>query len=129
MAATADKVIAAYVMIRGQRSEIKQAYEAEDKILKEKMEKLDTWLLAKFEEIGSDQFKSPHGVAFRQITTQVSCSDWTNFWPKMAELGRYDFMQKRLSAKAVQDYLAEEGHEDLPGITTFHEYKVGIRRA
>ncbi len=129
MAATADQVIARYVEIRDKRSEIKKAYDTEDKVLKAALEKLEVWLLAKFEEVGSDQFKSVHGVAFRQIDTQVSCNDWTNFWPKMAELGRYDFMQKRLSAKAVQDYLAEEGHEDLPGITTFNEYKVGIRRA
>lgn len=129
MAATADKVIAAYVMLRDQRSELKQAYEAQDNELKAKMETLDTWLLKTFEEVGSDQFKSPHGVAFRQVVTRMSCGDWTNFWPTMARLGRYDFLQKRLSEKAISDYLAEEGHEELPGLTMFHEYKVGIRRA
>ena len=125
---TADRIIEAYVALRDKRSELKKSYDAEDGVLKEKQAKLEAWLLGKFEEVGSDSFKSGAGTAFRQVDTKVSCGDWLAFWPFMAEIGRYDFMEKRLSSKAIKDYIAE-GNDPPPAVTLFNEYKVVVRRA
>jgi sRNA-binding regulator protein Hfq len=129
MAAIAvDKIIEAYVTLREQRSAVKKAFDLEDNALKAKQTKLEVYLLKQMEAIGSDQFKSVHGTAFRQIDTKVSQSDWNSFWPWMAEHERFDFMEKRMSSKAIKDYLAE-GNDLPPGVTTFNEYKVVVHRA
>jgi hypothetical protein len=52
---TADKVIAAYVTLRDQRSALKQDYEEADQVLKDKMRKLEIWLKQQMELVGSDQ--------------------------------------------------------------------------
>ena len=63
MAATADQVITAYIKLRDKRSEIKKAYEAEDKELTAKMDQLETWLLSKVDEVGTEQRKAGDGAA------------------------------------------------------------------
>lgn len=125
----AAKVIEAYLLLRDKRAERAAAFKAEDDVDKEKQTKLENWLLKNMEEVGTDTLKTKGiGTAFRQLKVRYNCTDWTNFWPKMAELGRFDFMEKRLSAKAVAEYLAEPDAEELPGITSFNEYTVTVRR-
>lgn len=125
---TVDKIIEGYVLLRDQRSELSKEFTVKDNVLKEKQAKIEAVLLAKMEAIGSDQFKSIHGTAFRQMDTKVSQSDWGSFWPWLAKAKRWDFMEKRLSSKAIKDYIAE-GNDAPPGVTTFNEYKVVVRRA
>jgi hypothetical protein len=127
----ADKIIEAYMLLREKRSVLKKAYDEEDSVLKANQEKLENWLLKKMEEVGTDQLKvSGIGTAFRQIKTRVSCSDWPSFWPKIAELGRWDFLQKRLSDKAIKDFMDDPANAEvaLPGITTFNEFEVTVRK-
>jgi hypothetical protein len=128
----ASTVIEAFVLLRDKRSELKKEFAAADKILEEKQDRLDAWLLKAMETTGSDQLACKGvGTAFRQMSTKMSCTDWTSFWPKIGELGRYDFLEKRLSAKAIQEFLDDPANKGvvLPGITTFNEYKVVVRRA
>ena len=126
----ANKLIEAYLLLRDRRSELKKAFDAQDTALKAKQESIENYLLGQMEVVGTDQLKAGDvGIAFRSVVTKVSCSDWVNFWPVMAQIGRFDFMEKRLSSKAISEYLAEPGHLELPGINTFNEYKINVRKA
>jgi hypothetical protein len=126
--ATAEDVIAGYVKLRDMRAEQRKAWEAEDKLLEEKQDKLEAWLLAKFQEIGSESFKGAAGTAYRQVVTKTSCGDWGNFHAFVGETGRWDFLEKRLSSKAIKEYI-DEGNDAPPGVTLFNEFKVVVRRA
>ena len=126
----ANKLIEAHLLLRVRRAELKKEFDTQDAMLRAKQEMIENRLLGQMEEVGTDQLKAGSvGIAFRSIVTKVSCSDWLNFWPAMASIGRYDFMEKRLASKAITEYLAEPGHIELPGITTFNEYKINIRKA
>lgn len=126
-AITADKAIEAFVLLRDQRSDLKHAYDAEDKGLKAKQEAIEAWLMRNMDAMGSTQFKSVSGTAFKQMDTKVSCTDWSNFWAEIQELGRLDFLEKRVSAKAIKEYMAE-GNELPVSLQMFNEYKIVVRR-
>lgn len=123
----ADTVIAAYVKLRDKRSELKAGYEAADAELKEKMGKLEAYLLKAMQEQGITQLGSGHGTAYQQIVMKGSCSDWPSFWNFMAESGRFDMTEKRIAMKAVQQYHEETG-ELPPGVNISQELKVVVRR-
>lgn len=123
-----DTVIAAYVKLREQRAQLKKAYEDEDKILTDKMDKLNTWLLEQMQKTGSTQLGSPHGTAYRQTVYKGNCSDWPSFWNFLAQTGRFDMMEKRVSVKTIQEYYQESG-EFPPGITVSPEIKAVVRKA
>jgi hypothetical protein len=57
-----------------------------------------------------------------------NCSDWPSLWEFLAQSGRFDMLEKRISIKAVQEYYEQTG-ELPPGVNVNPELKVVIRRA
>lgn len=123
-----DTVTAAYIKLRDQRSELKKAYDQEDEVLKAKMERLETWLLDTMQKSGATQLGSEHGTAYIQTQYKASCSDWPTFWGFVADNGRFDMLEKRVSSKTVNEFIEETG-EAPPGINVASELKVVVRRA
>lgn len=125
---TADKVIAAYVALRDQRSALKQDYEDADDKLKEKMARLEGWLKVQMMNLGTDQLAAHNvGTAYREISRKYSADDWTSVWRFIAENERFDMLQKRLGEGALDTYLKETG-ELPPGISVHQEYVIKVRR-
>lgn len=122
-----DTVIAAYVKLRDKRAELKKAYADEDEALKTKMERLEVYLLENMQKTGTTQLGSEHGTAYQQTTMKGNCSDWPSFWSWVAETGNFDFIQKRVSVAAIQQYY-EENNELPPGVNVTPELKVIVRR-
>lgn len=123
-----DTVVQAYVKLRDQRGTLKKAYDDEDGLLKQKMERLETWLMTQMQATGATQLGSPHGTAYQQTVFKGNCSDWPTFWNWLAENGRFDMMEKRVSVKTIQEYYQESG-ELPPGINVNPELRVIIRKA
>ncbi len=125
----ATRVINAYIAIRDKRAEIKKAYEAADAVEKEKLNKLEVWLLKSMDAVGSAQLKANDGVgiAFKQLSVKYACQDWTTYWDFIHENKRYDMLQKRIGEGAVSKYKEEVG-EYPPGINSFSEINVVVRR-
>lgn len=123
-----DTVIAAYVKLRDARSELKKKFDAEDYILKEKMEKLEAFLLSAMNTTNTTQLGSAHGTAYKQITMRAGCTDWPSFWAFQQETGRFDMTEKRVASKAVQTYYEETGQLP-PGLNINQEMKVVVRRS
>ncbi|MES2704831.1 MAG: hypothetical protein V4649_19505 [Bacteroidota bacterium] len=123
----ANKVTQAYVALRDKRSEIKQAYEAEDAVIRDKMDRLEAWLMTTLRAIGADSLKTEHGTAFISTRDRASCADWGTLWAWMAENGRLDMLEKRVSTKPIVEYLEQYG-ELPPGVSINREQTIVVRR-
>lgn len=123
-----ETVTAAYIKLRDQRSDLKKAYDQEDDILKAKMDKLENWLLKTMQDSGATQLGSSHGTAYIQTQYKASTNDWPTVWQFIADNGRFDFLEKRLSSKTINEYIEEAG-DPPPGINVNAELKVVVRRA
>lgn len=127
MSVTPQQAMEAVVKLRDKRAELKKLYEADDEVLKDSMERLEAWLLKKLIEAGTDTFKNEAGTAYITETVRGGCADWTLFWKWAADNHRVDMLEKRVSSKAIQDYLEE--HKELPpGITITTYRDVTVRR-
>lgn len=125
---TVDKILTAYMALRDKRSELKDAYEEADAVLKEKLYKLEVWMKQQMEALGTDQLASRGiGTAYREISRKYSASDWTLIWGYMREHERFDLTQKRLSEGILNEILKETG-ELPPGVSLHSEYVVIVRR-
>ncbi|HWG89119.1 MAG TPA: hypothetical protein VN679_15145 [Candidatus Acidoferrales bacterium] len=123
----ADTVTAAYIKLRDQRSELKKAYDQEDQVLKDKMDRLETWLMETMQATNATQLGTAHGTAYIQTQYKASCSDWPTFWGFVADNGRFDMLEKRVSSKTVNEYIEETG-DAPPGVNVAAELKVVVRR-
>lgn len=124
---TIDDVIKAYIKIRDQRGELKQKYEAEDAVLKDKLERLESWLKSKQLEQGVTQFKSDSGVAFQVVKNRYSCVDWSAFHNWLIENNRLDLLERRVAQRALNE-MREETGKIPPGLNVFSEIEINVRR-
>jgi len=123
-----DRMVRAYMKIRDARAELKREFEAKDKELREKLQMLEAEFQKAFSESGTTSIKTPDGVVFRQTTTKASIADTSTFLPWVRENDALDMLQKRVTVKAVTDYIEEFG-ETPPGITVYREHEVRIRKS
>lgn len=125
----AANVTEEYVAIRDQRSALKKQYDLEDEKLKAELHKREVWLMQACDSINAQSIRTDHGTAYIQIKKKFSVGDWPNYWQYMKEHDRFDLVEKR-PAQAVLAKMAEEGEEDLPpGLNTFSERTITIRRS
>lgn len=125
---TADSLVEEYVALRDRRAAIKAEYDAEDKKLKDRMELHEAKLLEMLQETGAESFRTAHGTAYTQLKVKSSCSDWTVFWAYIRDTGRFDLLEKRVGQTAIKT-MVDAGEELPPGINTFTEREVTVRRA
>lgn len=128
MSVTAEQVIAGYLKLRGKLDEARHAFQETEKEIKGKMEQLENWLLQNMQAVGTTQLKGSAGVAYQQEDTKASAADWPTVWDFCANTGRFDFLEKRLSNKAVKEYLEQTG-ELPPGVNIHRELKVVVRKS
>ena len=124
-----DTVIDAYVRLRDKRAVLKKEYDTADEVLKDKMGKLEVYLLTQMQATGTTQLGSSHGTAYQQIVMKGNCSDWPSLWAFIADTGRFDMVEKRVSVKAIQEYADANGGNVPPGVNINPELKVVIRRS
>lgn len=90
--------------------------------------------LLKFEEMGSEEnplIRAGGLLCSASVTEEVVQNVDPNMWPTLQEYLRENdlvyLLQKRLSSKAVNDFIAESGAE-LPGVTFIPQKKLNIRK-
>ena len=104
-----DKVIETYITLRQQKEQVEN--ETKDRVaaLKEKMGKLESWIMAKSDETGVTSFKSPHGTAFLNTTDFASVADWDAVLGFIKDNDAYDMLERRVSRNAVRSYIDANG--------------------
>ena len=125
---TYEKLTSTFIKIRDARSALKQTYEAEDKILKDKLDTLENYMLATMNVSGLTSFKTPSGTAYRTETLVPTGSDWTAFYAWVKKHDAFDFIFRRIKADAVKDYMEQHDGQVPPGVSIFSKYGVTVRR-
>lgn len=126
----ADKLIDVYVKIRDKRSEIKKEFEEQDGKLKEQLSVIENELLRRIQAEGGTQFKSDHGLAYISESLKASFADKATFsnYCEEHDIDPLDLMESRVSTRALQEYMDEHEGKVPPGINTFRELNVRVRR-
>lgn len=124
----ANDLVAEFVALRDKRAELKAAYEAEDKALKEQMDLRDAWILNKCNTEQLESIRTEHGTAYTQTKTRYNVADWNGYWGWLIEHQRLDLLEKRPAQGALAK-MAENGEELPPGLNQYTEKTITVRRA
>ena len=124
------KLTRVFLKIRDKRAEIKQAFDAEDKQLLEKQDKIKDALLTFCKDNNLDSVRTESGTFFRTVKTRY----WTNDWDAMnAFIKEHDvpeFYEKRLNQAVVKEFINEELEGEVPDFVNIKsEYQVTVRKA
>ena len=125
----ADRLAGAYIKLRTKREELKKAFEDEDNVLKDKMEKLKGAMLAICNEQNASSIKTGHGTIIRSTKTRYWTDNWGAMYGFIMENEVPELLEKRIAQKNMAQYLEE--HPDLTpaGLNQTNEYDVTVRKA
>ena len=112
-----------YYQLRAQRLNLEKEVKERKRTEKAYMEHIVAQLRAiKMENVGG--LKANASIKEVEMPTP---KDWPAIWEYIKENNAFDLLQKRLSSKAVNDWMAETG-EIPPGVTLVQQKKLNIRK-
>lgn len=124
---TVEDVVAMFVKLRGDKERIEQDAKAQVAAIKDKMLKLESYLMQKMQVDGVDSFRTKAGSVYRTKTEHVSVADWDAVLKFILENQAYQIFEKRVSKNAVLSYL-EEGQELPPGVNHYAKFDIQVRK-
>ena len=124
-----EKMFRAHAKIKAKMAEKNKAHSDDIKPLKDTMELIENGLIKMMNEIGTSQL-SVKGVGYciPKVSTFPSCKDWDALWTHVVETGNFDLITRRLSSKAIKDYMAANNDALPPGVTIHVERGVTVTR-
>ena len=106
-----------------------KAFKEDTAPLKEKMELIEAGLIKMMNETGSSLLSVPHVArCIPKVSTYPSCKDWDALWTHVQETGNFDLVTRRLSSKAIKDYMDNHAGSLPPGVTVHVERGVTVTR-
>jgi hypothetical protein len=125
-----ERMIGAYMKIRDRRAEIKREFTEEDNELKRKHGLIEAALMKMMQQVGSETLTvKGTGMAYLTTKTFTKGKDWDALWKYIEESGNLDLLQRRISSKAVQEYMDANEGELPPGVDVSQERAVVVRVA
>jgi hypothetical protein len=121
-----DELISAFIDLRGIRSDLKKKFEADDAVYRAQMETIETELHRRLLAENIKSFGGTRGTTYLELKTRAKAEDWGLAHQFMAEHGRLDMLQRRLSDAAIKQFIEDTGMTP-PGISVFQEYEVVVR--
>ena len=124
-----DAVIAKYLEIRDQVSQIEGAAKAQTDSLKAQLVTIERWLHQKMQEVGTDQFKAKGvGTAFVKESDFCSVADWNAVLDFVKEHDAWHLLTKGVSKTAVKEFIDSSDGIPPPGVNYGMKQEVMIRR-
>jgi hypothetical protein len=124
-----NKMVQVYVKIRDRRSELKKAFEAEDNALKAKQELLENTMMGGLDTMGVESIRTEHGTVYKSETMIPSAADWAAVYAYIREHDAFEMLEKRLTRKAVKEFMEAHDGGLPPGVQVFRKYEVNVRRS
>jgi hypothetical protein len=127
-AVSVDKLVKVYLKMNAKLTEIKAAFDAQEKELKSQMAKVKSALLAHCKEQNVEGAKTAEGLFYRSVTTRY----WTNNWEAMGkfvvEHNVPELLEKRLHQGNTKQFLEEHPELLPPGLNVDSEYTITVRK-
>lgn len=123
-----EQLTRVFLKIRDRRSELKAAFDAEDKKLQEQQDKVKAALLEHCNTNNVESVRTDSGTFFRTTKTRFWTNDWDALNKFVIENNLPEFYEKRLNQTIVRDYIAEELDGERPDfINVSSEYQISVR--
>ena len=123
-----EKLVKVYLRMNASLGEIRAAYDAEERALKEQMGKVKHLLLEHCKEHNVESVRTVEGLFYRSVTTRYWTNDWDSMGRFIIDNNAPDLLEKRLHQGNIKQFI--ENHPELtpPGLNVDSEYTVTVRR-
>lgn len=129
-----DMLVGKYVELRDRRSKLKKEFEAQDKEIKDMMEKIEDVLHKALIESGEKSKSTNYGIVFKTTKDYANVADWEAVLNFIDENKAWGLLERRVSKNEVKSLMEPDEAGKFtkpppPGINFVQVETVGIRRA
>lgn len=121
------EVVSAYMKLRAQKDALEAKIEADVKVIKGKMDKMESWLKVQMDAQGLTSVKSEAGTAFLTTTDYATVERWDATLQFIRENDAYDLLNKAVNKTAVRAYI-EQNKAVPPGVNYGTKLEVSVRK-
>ncbi len=121
-------IVNAHIKIRDARSAARKEFDTRDAELKASQVKLEGVLLDHLTKVNADSIRTDAGTFYRQEDVIPNASDWSAFYGWIKENDAFDALERRIKKTFVKEYMEANEGALPPGVSTFREYVVRVRR-
>ena len=123
-----EKLVRVYLKMNATLTEMRHAYEAQEKALKEKMATIKGALLEHCKAHNVDSVRTGEGLFYRTVKRDYWTSDWDSMRKFIVEHKVPELLHERIHQTNMKQFLEE--HPDLlpPGLNVDSEYTITVRR-
>lgn len=124
-----EELVRAYVQLRAQRDQLLKDYEAQDKLLKNDLAKLEAAMLDICNTVNADSIKTSQGTIMRKLKDRFWCTDWDSFYRFVLNNAAVQLLERRIHQTNFKDYMTEHSKDGYPpGINVSREFAVSVRK-
>lgn len=123
-----EKLVKVYLKMNAKLGELRAAYDAEEKALKEQMVKIKGALLDYCKEQNVESVRTAEGLFYRNVTTRYWTSDWESMGKFVVENNVPELFEKRLHQGNMKQFLEANPEVLPPGLNVDSEYTITVRR-
>jgi hypothetical protein len=123
-----DKYVAATLRLRAQLDEEKKAFIEQQKPKMELLAQLEGMLMQALNDAGVNSMAGPSGTFFFSKRTSAKVTDWSAVLDFIAQSGRTELLEQRVSKLAVEA-ITEEYGAPVPGVQMSVERILNIRKS
>ena len=124
------KLVKAFRALREERSNLKSDFEAEDKRLAAKQDKIKEVLLTHCRENDINSVRTDEGTFTRTKKVNYWTNDWEKLYEFILEHQIPDILQRRISQTNLREWLEDENNKGLlpKGLQADAEYTITIQK-
>lgn len=119
-----EKLAAAHIRIRTARAELKQQFDAQDKVLEDQLNVVNEALLATCNGTNADSMRTKAGTVIRSVQTRYWTEDWESMKKFIIKHNALDLFEKRLHQGNTAQFLEEHPGVVPIGLNTQSKYSV-----
>jgi hypothetical protein len=123
-----EKLVKVYLKMNAKHSELKAAFDVEEKQLKEQMAKVKSALLAYCKEQNVESVRTGEGLFYRSVTSRYWTNDWESMGRFIVENNAPELLEKRLHQGNMKQFLEEHPEVLPPGLNVDSEYTITVRK-
>ena len=123
-----DELVRQYITLRDKIKEAEDAQKARLKDAKEHLEKLNSTLLDRLNQLGGESVKTSSGTVYRTTKRSASITDGDTFRQFVISNEAFDLVDWKANANAVDDFIKTESAPP-PGVNFTTTFQVGVRRS
>lgn len=123
-----EKITSAFIRLRDARSQLKQAYEQQDKKLVEAQEKMSAQLMQFLNQSALESVKTSSGTVYREKVNKPTGADWDAIYSFIKENDAFEMLERRVKKNFVEEYMETHEGTPPPGVSVYTEYNIRIRR-